>query len=471
LVLDPASGWRTSPINAEAVVLLTHRFGRPIEMRTGSDGATTERPVRLSLANARLYLAIQGDWGLRPLSGITSAPLLKADGTLFTAQGYDRESGFWFQNVPDVEGAIPSRPTFRDAQQALALVRGALSSFSFADAEFIPSLDCDGGRVDISKPPGRDESASLVALLTAVCRPSLHLAPGILIKAASLSGAGSGKGLLARTISRIAYGCEPHAVTMGEDSKEFEKRLAAELINGGQTVFIDNVNDTTLSSPLLASAISERPARVRILGRSEMMPLNPTALILITGNGLHVAEDLARRFITVELDPRSENPECREFKFDLRADIIARRAELLAALLTIWRWGRMADSLPKGKPLGSFEQWCEWVRDPLLALGCCDPAERVADAKRNDGKRQAIAELYALWWKIYRDRPQTAADLKSQVVAQIDPHKQSRQNIVARLDRTVGTRLAGFMLTKQTPAGKWTAATYTLKQTGGSEKP
>ena len=49
--------------------------------------------------------------------------------------------------------------------------------------------------VDISHPPGKDESAFLVALLTAVCRPSLHLAPGVLVRAAAMSGAGAGKGL------------------------------------------------------------------------------------------------------------------------------------------------------------------------------------------------------------------------------------------------------------------------------------
>ena len=40
-----------------------------------------------------------------------------------------------------------------------------------------------------------------------------------------------------------------------------------------------------------------------------------------------------------------------------------------------------------GLPLGSFEQWCKWVRDPLLALGCHDPAERVNEAKERDGRR------------------------------------------------------------------------------------
>ena len=31
--------------------------------------------------------------------------------------------------------------------------------------------------------------------------------------------------------------------------------------------------------------------------------------------------------------------------------------ELLAALLTIWRWGRITTDIKSGLTLGSFEQW------------------------------------------------------------------------------------------------------------------
>jgi hypothetical protein len=56
----------------------------------------------------------------------------------------------------------------------------------------------------------------------------------------------------------------------------------------------------------------------------------------------------------------------------------------LAALLTIWRCGCLADGLMQGITLGSYEQWCGWVRDPLLTLGCRDPVERMSEAKARD---------------------------------------------------------------------------------------
>src|SRR5262249_40560235 len=185
-------------------------------------------------------------------------------------------------------------------------------------------------------------------------RPSLHLAPGVLVRAAAMSGAGAGKGLLARCICIIAFGREPHAVTAGATSEELEKRIAAELMEGSPALFLDNLNNTSFKSDLLASAITERPAKVRVLVRSQMVPLNASALMILTGNGLTVSEDLARRFIAIDFDARTEDPEARPFTTNIRAEVTNRRKELLAALLTIWRWGRIAADITPGLPLGSF---------------------------------------------------------------------------------------------------------------------
>ena len=46
-----------------------------------------------------------------------------------------------------------------------------------------------------------------------------------------------------------------------------------------------------------------------MLGKSQMLRLNASAFVVLTGNGLTVSEDLARRFIMVDLDPRTEDPE------------------------------------------------------------------------------------------------------------------------------------------------------------------
>src|SRR5262249_52441504 len=186
-----------------------------------------------------------------------TAPLLQDDGAINSAKGYDSASGLWCENVPDLAGLVLDRPTKNDAAAALRLIRATFKTFCFADAETIDDAACGTTTVDVSKPPGLDESSFLVALLTAVCRPSLHLAPGVLLRVASMSGAGAGKGLLARCICIIAFGREPHAVTAGATAEELEKRIAAELIEGSPALFLDNPNNTAFRSNLLASAITE----------------------------------------------------------------------------------------------------------------------------------------------------------------------------------------------------------------------
>jgi hypothetical protein len=466
LVFDQIQRGRVAqPITPDALVLTAHTVCRPRVLKEN-----VETDARLPRSFAVMYLAWRGEWRLPPLNGIAIAPLLHEDGAINSTKGYDSVSGMWCEDVPDFDELVPKRPTKDQAAVALALIRDTFKTFCFADAEMIEDSRGGVAVVDVSKPPGRDESAFLVSLLTAVCRPSLHLAPGVLLRAPPMSGAGAGKGLLARCICIIAFGREPHAVTAGSTPEELEKRIAAELIEGSPALFLDNLNNTAFKSNLLASAITERPARVRLLGRSQMVPLNATAFVILTGNGLSVSEDLARRFIAVDFDPRTEDPEARRFTTDIRAEVTARRTKLLAALLTIWRWGRIARDISAGLSLGSFEQWCRWARDPLLALGCQDPAQRVSEAKERDGRRQALADLLAIWWERHQNNPVAVRELHDDVKQVADPQDHGRQYLAAKLEKLAGTRMAGYMFTRQAPAGRWGAATYALKKSGTTEE-
>ena len=304
-----------------------------------------------------------------------------------------------------------------------------------------------------------------LSLLTAICRPSLWLAPGLLVRAPEISGAGTGKGLLVRSICAIAFGVQPRAFTKGGDRQELDKRLASELIEAAPILFLDNVNGTMLRSDTLASVLTERPARVRPLGRTQMVGLNSTAFVALTGNGLSVSEDLARRFMVCEFDAQCEDPEQRKFASGLLDEIECRRAELLAAALTIWRWGRQnAVDLKHGRPLGSFEQWAKWCRDPLLALGCRDPIDRIDEIKSDDPHRRQIVELFEAWDAHHGQRPVKAAALAEPVRALLDPQGRGRQHIAARLMQLTGTRAGGFVLTRQEAAGKWGASTYSIGQ-------
>jgi hypothetical protein len=230
-------------LTMHGVVRLTHECRRVWQWKSTPDGGFVQKPVTLPERVANLALDHRNAWrGLPLLEGITSAPLLSDDGTIRTANGYDRATGFFCFSAPVV--SVPERPTRAQAEASFRRLRGHLRTFAFADAARVRELNADV--VDISKPPGADESAALYALLTAICRPSLWLGPGFLCTAASVTGAGAGKGLLVRVIVAIAMGMRPSAVSPGHSQEEMDKRLVSALIDARPVVFIDNINGATL---------------------------------------------------------------------------------------------------------------------------------------------------------------------------------------------------------------------------------
>jgi hypothetical protein len=351
------------------------------------------------------------------------------------------------------------------AEAALFKLRHAMRTLAYADAETI--IDEHGVTVvDLTKPPGTDESTFLNALLTAVCRQCLWLAPGLIVRGAQISGAGGGKGLAVRCICEIAYGRAPVVIAQTTAREELDKQISAALIGGAQCVIFDNFNNVTISSSVLASALTERPSRIRMLGKSQLISLNALSFISITGNAVLPAEDLIRRLLNMNIDARTEDPEQRKFISNILHDLRRERAELLTAGLTIWRYGRIHEkSIAEGKALGAYEDWTRWVRDPLLDLGCKDPVTRMETAKSLDPKRKKIAAIFSTWWREHGSAAVTANTLAPPVVRALDLTKQSRQYLAAAVARLAGTRINGFVLTRHQTA-KWSPDLYVLKETG-----
>jgi hypothetical protein len=308
---------------------------------------------------------------------------------------------------------------------------------------------------DLSKPPGLDESTLLVALLTAVCRQSLDLAPGYLVRAPTISGAGTGKGLMVSALCIVGSGAKPSAFTSGHDKEETDKRLTAALVEAHPSVFLDNFNSGELKSDILASALTQDPAMVRPMGHTKMVPLHTRTFIVITGNAVEIAEDMARRIIVTNFDARMEDPEARKFAPGFLDSVFTSRAQLLANALIIWRWGRQSRLLKSGTPLGNYEVWCQWCRDPILALGGRDPVDRIAEIKAADPARARLIEIFDAWFAIHAADLIKASDLDPNVVELIDDKavrkaddslQFSRQRITAWLQGTAGVCLGGYSL-------------------------
>ena len=277
---------------------------------------------------------------------------------------------------------------------------------------------------------------------------------------------GAGKGLAVRCVLEVAYGRAPFSLAQVTMKDELDKQVSAALIDGGPSLLLDNFNNMTLASSNLESALTERPSRVRIFGKLKLVPLNALTFIAVTGNGLTLSRDIVRRFIRVELDARVENPENRAFTSNLLQDLKRDRIDVLVELLTIWRWGRIA-SLKKGLPFGSCEQWAEWVRDPLIELGCKDPVDRLRATKAEDPERQRIANAFSAWWHILGSKVVTADDIccEHDILDLFDPPKRSRQYVAIMLAKHVGTRVGGFVLRRRPTVGRWSADYYVLEIT------
>ena len=430
---------------SDAIIrLLVHEKLQPYKYNAKGDRV----PILLPSQLCDMYRSLHGEWGLPLLAGITSAPILSEDGSIRTAEGFDPTTGLWCHSVPDIAGLVPEEPTEDQARSALAVLREAHKTFSFADAVTIS--DPGYARVvDLSRGDaiGQDEGAGLCAELTSVCRPSLETAPGVLVHGPNDSGSGVGKGLYVRYNAFMAFGIKPYAMGPGHgDDAEREKRIAGALLEGGSVLFLDNWNELILSSNNLESALTERLVTIRPFGTLDLVRIVITQMIFLTG---------MRRVLPIEMNAHVENPNTRKFRHGQLDYVRAHRPALLVAALTIWRWGRRSAPVSGGAEFGSYNQWTRWVRDPLLALGVPDPVRRIAAARDKDPVRQAKIEVFDKWWAAHESVAVRASALADSVkaaiasVAHVEGKRHSdssRQGAAAFCHRHIGSQIGGYEL-------------------------
>lgn len=330
------------------------------------------------------------------LAAVTSAPIMRQDGSLIADEGHDPESRSYYMPAPGFEArAVPTHPRRHDAEAALDRVMSP-----FADIPFATETD---------------RTHFIALLLTCVLR---HWFPTIPIWLLEAPIQGSGKTLLAMAIRAIvegAVGIGAAPETGADSDAEWRKRITAELSAAPSVCVIDNVKGT-LGGGALAALATSPTWRDRILGQSVTRELVNSATWIFTSNNAAVDADLIRRTVFIRLDPRSAAPHLRTgFAVpDLIDHLLEHRAEILAGLHTLVRFwiqaGRPAP--PAGTPsLGSFEQWSRIVPGILGAVGgegfLGDLDER-AHLMRDPDDLEA-GEFLAAWWGLPGLRERTTA--------------------------------------------------------------
>jgi hypothetical protein len=74
-------------------------------------------------------------------------------------------------------------------------------------------------------------------------------------------------------------------------------------------------------------------------------------------------------------------------------------------------------------------------------------------------------ELFNAWWENHGTSAKKASELADPVLKIIDPHERGRQYVSGQLEKFTGTRVGGFLLTRNKGENYREAATYRLEQT------
>ena len=322
------------------------------------------------------------------LRNITRQPYLRRDGSLMARAGFDPTTGM-FGAFDERMFMVPAKPDKAAAERALRELRALLTEFSFA------------------KPA--DEAATLALMLTAAIRPALSVAPMGHIKAPQIA---SGKSYLTGLIAAFAGPSKPSAYAFPSSEEECAKLLLSALLEAPPVLVFDNLTTDLIPYKSLCSALTEEHLTGRILGISKTATVPTQVLFLSSGNNVDAVRDMARRVVTVTLDPACETPAARGFKGDPQALVRADRERFVSLALTIVRAYVVAGCPDQSlKPLGSYGEWTRLVRAPLVWLGLDDPATAIFSCMNEDPDRETLGRLLVAWHKAFADEPASVREL------------------------------------------------------------
>lgn len=317
------------------------------------------------------------------LNGLARQPYLRPDGSLMNTPGYDPSTGI-FGMFDASRFSVPDKPSRLQAEEALALLHDLLAEFRFANES--------------------DQAATLSAILAATIRPSLALAPMFHVRAHAV---GSGKSYLCELITAFATPQRGTPTTFPADDEECRKLLLAELLRAPAVIEFDNLTSDLIAHKSLCIALTSEFISGRILCTSKTATVNTRTLFLSSGNNVGPVQDMARRCITISLDPALETPAARTFnRPDLIRELIQDRDRYVSAVLTIIRaWIVAGKPKTNWKSLASYGEWSDLCRQPLLWLGCADPTSSVFKALAEDPDRETLARLLDAWHAAFGRTP------------------------------------------------------------------
>ncbi len=389
-----------------------------------------------------------------PLNRIVKVPVFGADGSLLTRPGYHQGAGTWLlDSAPQID--IKNEPSKEEVVSAKNFIM-------------------DNVFVDF---PFKDDSSiayTFAVLLLPFIRQMID-GPTPLHLFDAISGAGTGKSLLAELITTISTGEEPAVLTDCVSDEEWRKMITAKLISGPNVILIDNLK-WKLDSGALSAALTGRVWEGRLLGKSEIVSCPVEATWMATGNNIETSREIVRRLVRISLDAETTQPWTRsteKFKHtNIRSWVNDHHKELIeACLMMIQGWIIAGKPFNTKTSLGSFESWSSVIGGILEYAeihGFLEDLSKIYEEA--DAETSSWIEFLEVWWDEYADKEAQASELydlakDKDLLLNVLGHKNERSQksrLGKALKAIVGRHLDNFYVEKANTKGKGGVHRYKL---------
>lgn len=348
------------------------------------------------------------------LDGISASPILHADGSLVTQEGYDTASHLYYA-PPKGFGIndLPQNPTAEDIRNARKNLEEPFVDFPF-----------------------EDESSLTHAMMLLFTKLMRHLidgpVPAFLIDARK---EGTGKSLLVEIAMTIAEGNAAPGYGLPETEAEIRKVLSAMYKAGDAVAFFDNVGIRISSSAIAKAITCGKGSRERLLGASDSVDDERGIIMIFTANNIGVSSEIHRRGVYVQLKSRLATPSQRSgFKIPgIQNWVTQERPQLLWSALLIA--STALKSRPAMRPevpeMGSFEAWREtmnWVCETAGWTGLLANSNRMRE--KVDRESAAVgAMLYSIYTYANGHLPFSARDIRREIDPSSDASTPLRPHV------------------------------------------
>ncbi len=448
---------------------LTARVSDGIVFEQGEmgDGKFTGPPPRL----INMLMDSSPSWA-HPLAGLAEFPVVRPDGSIMTAQGYDKQTGLYCVFPDTLCDDFISEPGKAGAQQALQYLKTiVLQGFEFKS---------DG-----------DIAMAITCLLTMLQKPFVDMSPAYLAVASVQQ---SGKTTLLSLLFECVHGRPLACESLPESEEETDKRLTSILREGHSATLFDNIKDgSIIENNTLSRYLTAPQFEGRILGKSEMVNLPTDCLLMMTGNNVRPGTDLISRVWPMQLESSTENPMDRSFaRKHISEWCEQHRGGVLAAASCILQAYRLSGEVVTVQTDSRFKTLDEMVRAPLEWLGEPDvmplvEANRLVDeqvlrekkllnALHNEFKDELFTtgELFQYYSEFTATESEDSVpDALSDFFPKYRPTKISLGRALGKMENRIvdGLKLTKITYEKSKQAPKWRVLSTTSSNGGRSSPP